>query len=61
MKYNIKFEWIFIIMLWVSLNAFFGVSVWVNDKDMMNIILLALTNAFSGGVGYIYGKSKPEQ
>lgn len=58
MKYSIKFEWLFILLLWASLNAIYLVS---NDPDVRNIILLALTNAFSGGAGYIYGKSKPEQ
>lgn len=58
MKYNIKFEWIFVMLVWASLVAIFFAT---NDLDMKNIILLALTNAFTGGVAYIYGRSKPEQ
>lgn len=57
MKYEVKFEWIFVTLLLVILTSIFF---FVSDTDMRNVILVAFTSAFSGGVGYIYGKTRPD-
>lgn len=57
MKYEVKFEWIFALLLLLSLD---GIFLLVTDVDMKNIILLALSNAFSASVGFIFGKTQPD-
>jgi len=57
MKYRIKFEWIFAVMLMLACIA---IIIWGPDEAKMPAAM-ALISGFSGAVGYIYGSSKPEQ
>jgi len=58
MKYNIKFEWVFVIVILLSLLSIYFTT--TND-DIRLPIVMAIVAAFSGGVGYIFGKSQPDR
>lgn len=56
MKYEVKFEWIFAVMLMLAccIIIIFG------PEEARMPSAMALISGFSGSVGYIYGKSKPD-
>jgi len=54
---NMKFEWVFVTMLLISLNAAMYI---MDDVDLKLQIGMALVQAFGVGIGYIFGRNKPE-
>jgi len=54
---GIKFEWIFVTMLLLSLNVAMYV---LEDVDIKLQIVMAMVSAFGVGIGYIFGRNKPE-
>lgn len=57
MNYNIKFEWIFAVMLMVACC----VIIWIGPPEAQMPAAMALISGFSGSVGYIYGKTAPDK
>jgi hypothetical protein len=58
MKYEIKFEWIFAVLLLVSINIMFYVT---TDPDIKTAIAMAIVSGFSACIGFIFGKSIPDK
>jgi len=58
MKYNVKFEWVFVLVILASLLAIYFTT--GNDEIRLPIVM-AIVASFSGGVGYIFGKSTPDK
>lgn len=57
MKYTVKFEWIFAVMLMLACCS---IIIWGPSEAKMPAAM-ALVSGFSGSVGYIYGKTAPDK
>ena len=55
---QIKFEWIFAILILAVMVSMYFTS---QDVDLKLQVTMAVISAFSVSIGYIFGKSKPEQ
>lgn len=58
MKYNVKFEWLYIVLITLILTAIFF---FVQDADVRTQIISAFIGMLTLVGGYLFGKSAPDK
>jgi len=59
MKYNIKFEWLFAVLIVLILTAYLFIG--NPAEDLATAIIMAFVGVVTGITGFIYGKSTPDK
>ena len=58
MKYQIKFEWLYIVLITAVLTAVFF---YTQDPEQRNMVLTALIGMLTTVGGFLFGRSTPEK